>query len=120
MVWVATFTGIRTFRVDKMKNIYIVFIAIIILSVSACAFHDKYPEDWKAITTLDNNECPNISGKYVNDGEVSDSDYNPSLSLVLFSLSILDFSLLFSSSLLFLSLSLSSLSLSLNSFVFTV
>ncbi len=51
---------------------------------SACAYHNEYPNDWSIINLTPTDECPIISGIYLNEGEAG-SHYNKiSLSSILF------------------------------------
>jgi hypothetical protein len=36
---------------------------------SSCAFHQKYPAEWAALTSIEDNKCPDISGRYSIIGE---------------------------------------------------
>ena len=47
---------------------FIGFIASIFLFTS-CASHQKYPSSWGNLIPVDENKCPDISGKYDNSGE---------------------------------------------------
>jgi hypothetical protein len=60
-------------RVDLRQSHYIVLlVGITILSslfLTSCASHLKYPSEWSALVSIEDNKCPDISGRYVIAGE---------------------------------------------------
>jgi len=51
--------------------------------LGSCSFHQPFPAEWKPPESS-NTACPNIDGKYLNEGEGKDPQYKPTLAWYLF------------------------------------
>jgi hypothetical protein len=55
-----------------MKLLYIAIILITASLATSCASHQAIPDNWKLPKLVEGENCPDISGQYMNSGEASD------------------------------------------------
>lgn len=60
-------------REERMQNLHhfrsAVTMILFLLLASSCMLHRKYPAEWSPLIPTENEECPDISGTFVNQGE---------------------------------------------------
>jgi len=56
---------------ERCKNRRFAIIALFLLILYSCVSQQSYPTDWPPLNSLDNDKCPNISGRYSDAGEMT-------------------------------------------------
>jgi len=59
-------------------------IALTVSLLAACVHVERYPDNWEPITAVPNHECPNLTGAFLNTGEIPSRKYTVSLAVWVF------------------------------------